>query len=282
MRIFLSLLLAAPLTAYGQQDTAKGPVSPWKHTMVAAFNLTQVAFSNWAQGGENAFAWTTSVDEKSVQTLEKSEWVTAVRLAYGQAKLQSSGVRKTDDVIDFATTYTFKMGSIVNPYIAATLKSQFTDGFDYGATNSPRVSTFFDPAYVTQSAGVGYQPITEIKTRLGAALKETFTNKFPKYANDPTTPVAEWVRTRVEGGLESTTEIEWKFALNMTFQAKVDFFAPFKTMDRITVRADAAIAAKVNDYVQAGFSVQLINDWRVTPRTQAKQTLAFGLSYAVL
>ncbi len=117
---------------------------------------------------------------------------------------------------------------------------------------------------------------------MGAALRETFTTEFRNYANDPGVAPADWVSTRVEGGAESITEVDWKFAPNMSFTMKLELFAPFKTMDKIIVRDDMGILAKVNDVITAGITVQLINDWRVTPRTQSKQTLSFGLTYALL
>ena len=283
MRIIaFAALVLVPLSLLAQQDTAKAPSYGWKHSMVAGMNLTQVAFNNWVQGGENAFAWTASLEGKSAQLQEKTDWTTTYKFAYGQAKLQSSGLRKTDDVIDLATTLSYLTGAWINPYVGATLKTQFAKGFDYGAPGPPAVSKFFDPAYLTQSVGVGYQPAPEIKTRLGAALRETFTSEFKSYANDPGTAPQDWVSTRVEGGAESITEVDWKFATNMVFTMKLELFAPFKTMDRIIVRNDAGIIAKVNDVVTAGITLQLINDWRATPRTQSKQTLSLGLTYALL
>jgi len=283
MRTVLSMVLffAVAATAVAQQDTTTLKLG-WKHKSVGALNLTQVSFANWAAGGENAFAWTGSLEGKSTDEQVVTSWENAYKFAYGQAKLQSTGLRKTDDVLDIASVLTYTMGVYVNPYVSATLKTQFGTGFDYAAPEIPAVSKFWDPAYLQQSLGVGYQPLPELKTRVGAALRETFTSEFRTYANDPGTPVSEWIKTRVEGGLESITEADWKFAPHMVFLAKLELFSPFKTMDKIIVRADAGITAKVNEYITTGLSVSFINDWRVTPRTQSKQTLALGLSYALL
>ena len=142
------------------------------------------------------------------------------------------------------------------------------------------LSNFFDPGYLTQSAGVGYQPLPEIKTRLGAALREIFTSEFPNYADDPATIDTE--KTRVDGGLESTTEIEWKLDENILFTSKLELFAAFKTLDEVVVRNDNTIAAKVSKYITVNLNVQLINEKRVSPRTQVKEALAIGLSYTLL
>jgi len=142
------------------------------------------------------------------------------------------------------------------------------------------VSAFFDPAYLTQSAGVGYQPIKEIKIRLGAGLREVVTNKFARYyTDDPKTSKLE--NTTVDGGMESVIEAEWQLDDNILFTSKLEMFAPFKTIDQVIVRNNSSMTAKVSKYITTIVNVQLVNERRVTPRTQIKETIAIGLSYAI-
>ncbi len=240
-----------------------------------------MAFADWAQGGENALAWALSLEGKSVNDQEKNNWSNSYKLAFGQARLGGLGLRKTDDKIDLETILTYKLGTYVNPYAAATLKSQFAQGYKYDAAgNKIPVSKFFDPGYLTQSVGAGYQPMPEIKTRLGAALREIFTSEFTGYADDPTTTTIE--NTRVDGGLESVTDVEWKMDDNILFTSKLELFAPFKNIDEIVIRNDNTIAAAVSKYIAVNLNLQLINEKQISPRTQIKQTLAIGLRYRLL
>jgi len=277
--VFLLLsLIAAP--ALGQ-DSAKTVTFGWKHSMVAGLNLTQVAFSDWSQGGENALAYALSLQGKSVQEEVSTNWTTDLRFAFGQARLGTQGLRKTDDMIDLATVLTYKAGVLINPYVSATLKTQFAKGYKYDqAGNQTEVSSFFDPRYLMQSVGVGYQPLPEIKTRLGMALREILASRFPVYVDDPATLEIE--KSSVLGGLESVTEVEWHLDQSLLFTSKLELFSPFKTMDVIVVRNDNTLAAKVNKYVSVLLNVQLINENRISPRTQVKETLAIGFSYTLL
>jgi len=273
------LIGAVPATA--QQDTAKVPQYGWQHTVVSALNLTQVAFTDWVAGGENALAWALSLDGKSVQEKEKTNWANSYKFAFGQTRLGDQGIRKTDDEISLETVLTYKLGVYVNPYAAATFKSQFAKGYKYpDASSKIPVSKFFDPAYLTQSIGVGYQPKPEIKTRLGVALREVLTSEFPEYANDPKT--AEIEKTRVEGGLESVTDVEWKLEENLLFTSKLELFAPFNRFDEVVIRSDNTLAAKVNKYISVNLNVQLLNDKVISPRTQIKEALSIGLTYTLL
>ena len=279
-RVLLILLLATPFIAHSQ-DSTKAPEWGWKHSLVSSLNLTQVAFTDWAQGGENALAWALSLEGKSVNDQEKSNWSNSYKFAFGQARLGNLGLRKTDDKIDLETIYTFKLGEYINPYAAATMKSQFAQGYKYDDEgNKTPVSKFFDPGYLTQSVGAEYQPIPEFKTRLGVALREIFTSEFTGYADDPATTEIE--KSRVEGGLESVSEVAWKLDDNILFTSKLELFAPFETLDEIVVRNDNTIAASVSKYITVNLNVQLINEKQISPRTQIKETLAIGITYKLL
>jgi hypothetical protein len=169
----------------------------------------------------------------------------------------------------------------INPYVAATFRSQFAKGYVYDDTgHGTATSKFFDPAYLTQSVGMAYKPVEEVTTRLGVALREILTSEFPLYADDPAT--LELETTKIEGGFESVTDVRWEFAENMLFTSRLELFAPFKTLDRIIVRSDNIIAAKVNDYIATSLSLQLLNDVNVSPRTQVKEMISLGITYTLL
>jgi hypothetical protein len=262
-----------------QQDTVK--VYGWTHTLVTGVNLTQVSFKDWVQGGTNALAYTAWVNGSFVQDMEKTNWANTYKLAFGQTRLGDQGLRKTDDEIYFESLLIYKQWTSVNPYLSVTLRTQFASGFNYDDHgNKTEVSRFFDPAYATQSLGAAYKPIPEVTTRIGVALREVVTSDFFHYSDDPSTLGIE--KVKVSGGLESVTDVEWKFAENMLLASRLELFAPFKTLDEMIVRSDNALSAKVNKYVTVSFNVQLINDVTVTKRTQIKQVLAIGVSYSLL
>ncbi|HEX9658240.1 MAG TPA: DUF3078 domain-containing protein [Bacteroidota bacterium] len=279
MKKILIAFLALSSVSLGQ-DTAKVPVYGWTHNAVAGLTLSQVSYTDWSQGGDNALAWAATINAKSVDDLEEINWTNGYKFAFGQARLSDQGLRKTDDKIDLESILTYKTGSYINPYGAVTFKSQFATGYKYDAGVKTAVSAIFDPAYLTQSAGVGYQPIPQIKTRLGAGVREVLTSKYPAYADDPSTPEIE--TTKIDGGFESVTDIEWKLAENIALLSKLELFAPFNTLDEIVVRSDNTIVAKVNEYITVNLNVQLLQEPTITRRTQVKETLAIGLSYTLL
>ncbi len=282
MKSLFTVIVCLPILLTAQTDSSAAQ-SNWKHTLVTGITLTQVTFTDWAQGGENALAYTFGIDGKSVRDVTETNWSNSYKIAYGQTRLGSKGLRKTDDKIELESVLTYKLGTHVNPYASATFKSQFDDGYKYddAANTKTKISSAFDPMYFTQAVGVGYQPIAQLKTRLGAALREVSDKNRFGYSDDAkTTPQIE--TSKIEGGLESVTDVEIKIEENTLFTAKLEMFAPFNNIDVVVVRSDNTLSSKVSKYISLVFNVQLINDRSVTAKTQIKEGLALGISYALL
>lgn len=289
MKRLLPLLVMASLS-YGQPSLPPTPVpvpdstlpGPWKHAIAAGVTLTQIAFKDWAQGGENALSYAVSVNGTSNREDETTNWSNTYKFGFGQARLGSQGLRKTDDKIDLESVLSFKIKAPIDPYASLTLKTQFATGYLHDATTGTRtpVSKFFDPAYLTQTVGFRYQPVPEVKTRLGAGLREVVTSRYPSYADDPAT--AEIEKIKVDGGLESVTNVDFEIDENLLFTAKLELFSAFRALDEVIVRSDNSITAKVGKFVSVILNVQIINDTRVTPLTQIKETLSLGFIYTLI
>ncbi len=71
------------------------------------------------QSQEEALAWTLSFDGASNYAQGKIDWQNGYKFAFGQTKLGSQGIRKTDDKIDLQPTLTYKMGTFVDPFVGA-------------------------------------------------------------------------------------------------------------------------------------------------------------------
>lgn len=253
----------------------------WHHSLSAGATITQQAFTDWAAGGENSLAYALRLGGLAENRGDLFDWLTTYRFSFGQARLSSQGLRKIEDEIYFESLLLYKMDLHLNPYGSLTFRTQFAPGFKYEADGTKlQVSRFFDPAYITQSAGMAYRPVPEVVTRLGVALREIVTSTYTQYADDPAT--ADIEKTRVLGGAEWVTDVNWAFAENMQYLSRLEVFSPFSTPDRMVVRWDNGILAKVNEYISAGFSLQMLYDEIILPRTQVKQGVAIGITYTIL
>lgn len=275
--VFTVLFMVLAFTcSFAQKAAEEKPAYGWKKEGIANLNFTQNQFDNWSQGGEDSWSWQLDINAKFENDQEKFNWTNSGKVSYGKTKVASAGAKKAADEIKLESVYTYKMSIYVNPYAAVTGQTQFTDGFDYSTDPATKVSGLMDPVYFTQSAGLGFDVSKNIKTRLGAALKETITK-----TDVAAELFAQGEKTRVEYGAESVTEANFKLAENLLYTSKLVLFSNIKGIDEIDVDWDNVFSARVSKYISVSLNIKLLYDKDISPRRQLKQTLAVGLSYAL-
>ncbi|HEX9970794.1 MAG TPA: DUF3078 domain-containing protein [bacterium] len=275
------MLLAIPVLVIAQDKPADPPKYGWQKEMVGGLNLTQTSFDNWVQGGENQLAWQVNLNAKFVNDQEKTNWANAGKFTYGNTKSGKEQAKKSIDEINLESVLTYKLGVLINPFVAATGQTQFAPGYNYGTDPKTQLSAFMDPGYFRESAGLGIKPNEIVKTRLGVALKQTITSSYPApYADDPKTLKVEKIKNEVGG--ESVTDVNWKISDNSLFTSKLELFSAFKGFKETDVNWDNILTTKISKYFNVNVNFKLFYDRDISKMRQIKQAIALGVSYSFL
>jgi hypothetical protein len=247
----------------------------WLNEIVGNLNLTQNQFDNWTKGGENSWSWQLGLHVKSVNNQTTFNWKNTGKISFGKTKVGKSESRKAADEIKLESVYTYKLGIFVNPYVSLMGQTQFTRGYEYTDNLKVEVSNFLDPGYFIQSIGISYTPYQKLQTRLGFAIKETFTKEHAdKYA--------EGEKTKVEYGAESVTDLSASISKNILYTSKLELFSSLSRFNEIDINWDNIFSSKISEYVNVSFNFILFYDKDISKRRQIKQTLAAGLTYSFL
>jgi Protein of unknown function (DUF3078) len=262
-------------------DTVKkDTINIWVPTMVTGLNVSQIAFSNWTQGGSNALAWTVTAnvgyDYKGLTWGLQNH----LKAAYGRTKLGSQGTITTDNALFVENVLDYNVGWDVKPFFSNTIISTVTRGYSYGGPQPVLIADFFDPGYVTQSLGFSYSKLENFSTRLGMATQEVFANKYRQYTDNPETP-NKVEAFRLDAGLESVTQAKLQVADNILLTTGLRLFTTFKHLDVWDVRWDNVIAAKVNSFINVNFNYVLVYQKDQSLTTQMKEGLQVGLVYTI-
>ena len=254
----------------------------WKNELVTSLNLTQAAFDNWSQGGENVLAWQTNLLGRFTRHGERSEWRTGIKLEYGMTKTGDDDPRKTVDEIKIETVYNYKLRFAVDFYVAGAAETQFAKGYEYFDSSREVISDFLDPGCFTESAGISKSYGEALRSRFGFAAKQTIADNFARrYTDDPeTSEKVEDVRSEV--GVESVTDLNLKLNENLVFASNLDLFSNLDATNEIDVVWDNVLTAKVAPYVNVNLTIKLVYDRDISTKRQLKQSLALGLTYAIL
>lgn len=249
----------------------------WTYTGVAGLNISQVALENWTQGGDNAIAFTLAGNFGAKYIDSPWTFNNTLKLAFGRTKLGKDDFRTNDNELFLESILSHSFGWALEPYFSNTVRTVLSKGFDYKVSPAIQTSQFFDPGYVTQSLGFIYNKIPNITTRLGIAFQETFTNKFPFYADNSET--AEIEKFKFDTGIESVTEGSYKIEENVAYISQLRLFSRFQELDVWDVRWDNLIVAQISKYFNVNFNVLVIYEKKQSPKTQLKEALQFGITY---
>lgn len=254
--------------------------SLWFPTGMIGVNLSQVSFSNWAQGGEDAVSWTFLTNV--ALEYKGSTWnlKNKMKLAYGRTKIGSDEYRTNNNEFYFENVASYLAGWPVNPFISNTIRTTAAPGFDYKNNKTVQIADFFDPGYISQSLGFNYRNGKPFGTRMGIALQETFTNKFRNYSDDVKTK-DKTEAFKLETGLESVTDSEVTLDENIVLQTSLRLFTRFDDLAIWDVRWDNLLTAKVTKYLNVNFGVLVLYEKSQSPKTQVKQAMQMGLVYSL-
>ncbi len=289
LMIFCLVLLSLPV--YAQEEAGekaekkpkKEPKFGWQKKMVGSLNLTQNRLSNWTQGGEDSLAWQLNINFLFVNNRKKTNWSNSGRFIYGTAKLGEQGFRKSIDEIKLESVITYKVGSKLNPFLAATWETQFAPSYNYETEPETQMSAFMDPGYFRESIGLNYIPNGVVRARLGLALKQTIAHDFlSSFTDEPDTEdKIEWIKH--EAGFESVTDVSWKISKNSLYICKLElFYAAGSSMDETDVNWDNILSVKISEFVGITFNFNLYYDKDISSRRQIQQSIALSLTYDFL
>ncbi len=171
----LFILIAASLNA--QTIVIPEDQTGWGQTWVLNLNGSQASYDNWSEGGVNTISGTFSTVYTKLYRKDQLGFGFRANLRYGQSRIDGD-TRKSDDLISIRSrvVYDLTEGSKVAAYGAFQFKSQFAEGYSYGAGplgEDILISNFMAPGYFTEGAGIEYNASDNLQMQGGLALKQT-------------------------------------------------------------------------------------------------------------
>jgi hypothetical protein len=271
----------------------------WIYNANVRLNVSQAAYRNWEEGaGNNSLALAAGLGSEVMK--RGDQWIQAheLRLAFGLLNQEEQELRKSQDEILWNSSLRYEGDDffrIFNPTIAANLRTQFAKGFDYSANpfegevqDDPRLdlappvetSQFFAPAFITESLGLTYEPISDFTLRFGAASKQTIVTErqFRVLYG-----VSEDNLARVEAGAEFASSFDRQLTENIRYRSQLDIFLSMNQLERPPdARWDNTLSLAVNDWLSTDLQFVALFDQDITDQIQLKETISVGLSFTLL
>jgi Protein of unknown function (DUF3078) len=273
---------ASKTIAKDPKDTA---VKTWKKGGLFTFNVAQGSLDNWVGGGDKfSFSAVSFLNLYAFYKKDKNSWDNSLDLGYGFVKTTSLGQRKSDDRIDFLSKYGYAIAKKWNAGVLFNFRSQFANGYAYGKTPAGAeiktlTSKLFAPAYVLLSLGLDYKPNDNFSVFISP-----LTERWVIVADDSLSAkgaygVTPGKKVKNELGAFLSAKFNKEVAKNIIFTSRLDLFSNYKkepqNMDLFWTNV---LTMKVNKFISANISLDLLYDDDAISRLQRRQLLGIGMS----
>ena len=271
---------AAPAMAEGGMFEGALPEN-WTADVVAAVRYNWYNFSNWQKDGTSNYTWLVTYDADVQGKWKVANWRNLIDIDLGQTWTKGVGKRKSNDRLFWESMLDFNMTEVLKPYIGNRFETQFMKGYEYtededGNEVKHAISSFMDPAYETQVAGLAYIPNENFSQRLGFANRMTISNGYG-YADDKDTDKFE--KFRDEPGLESITEAKYAFSDIVSFKTRLWAFCNVEGMEKIDGLWENMLSVMIAPLIELQVGFDMAYDWDLDEDTQYKSMLLFGMTW---
>ena len=271
---------AAPAMAEGGMFDGTLPEN-WTADVVAAVRYNWYNFSNWQKDGTSNYTWLVTYDADVQGKWKVANWRNLIDIDLGQTWTKGVGKRKSNDRLFWESMLDFNMTEVLKPYIGNRFETQFMAGYEYsededGNEVKKAISSFMDPAYETQVAGLAYVPNDNFSQRIGFANRMTISNGYG-YADDKDTKKFE--KFRDEPGLESITEAKYAFSDIVSFKTRLWAFTNFEGTEKIDGLWENLLSVMIAPLIELQVGFDMAYDWDLDEDTQYKSMVLFGLTW---
>ena len=304
--LFIASFLFGANSIFAQvKDTAiiapiKKDTSYWVKSAQTGFSFNQASFSDtWRAGGVNSIALGLFLNGKANYLKGNISWDNAAIFEYGFVKNKGQSLRKSNDRMLLDTKYGYKISKNWNLFASLNFLSQFAEGYTFTTDAVTKIETqklisnLFSPAFLSETMGFEYKPVTYFWARFGvASMRQTFVleDKF----NNNKAGVGGTFDQKVNYGVQEGKSIRNEVGLmrveadfnkeimkNILLQAHFVSFTTYEDPLATDVRLDAAIIAKINKYANVKLGGTLFYDQDQIEKLQWTQmmTLNFAVNF---
>lgn len=279
---------AAPAMAEGGMFEGALPEN-WTADVVAGIKYTRMQFNNWAEDGTSTYTWLITYDADVQGKWKVANWRNLIDIDLGQTWTDGLGKRKSADRLFWESMLDFNMTEFVKPYIGNRFETQMMAGYDYsedenGDEVKKAVSSFMDPAYETQVAGIAYIPNDNFSQRIGFANRMTISKGYGFADEHYAEKVAAGDRDKIkefkdEPGLESITEFKYAFSDIMNFKTRLWAFCNFEGVDEIDGKWENLLSVTIAPLFELQVGFDMAYDKDLDEDAQYKNMVLVGVTW---
>ncbi|KGN90981.1 hypothetical protein HQ45_02430 [Porphyromonas crevioricanis] len=269
------------------QDTTKN----WTVSGITGLNLSQTSLTNWAAGGDNTVAGNVYLNIGAKYEKGRFSWNNTLNTDFGMNYTQANDWVKTVDKFELSTMAGYKATEQWLVSGMASFLTQYAKG--YKKPSDPKenyISNFFAPAYLNLGLGAEYRPHKVVSIFMSPLTGKLTIVDDKRLSDAGAFGVKKGEKLFAELGASTVVLANFSPMKNINVVTKLSLFSAYThDFGNIDVNWDLAVAAKINKFLSATVTTNLIYDDDVKmidsngvvtgAKVQFKEIVGLGLAY---
>ncbi|MFA5816559.1 MAG: DUF3078 domain-containing protein [Bacteroidales bacterium] len=225
--------------------------------------VNQVAFANWAKGGNNNISFTSEVKAWANYAKGNIKWDNFYWFVYGVQKTELMNLRKSQDRISLVSNLSHKAFKNFDYTLGATFDTQGFKGFAYPNDSIP-VSKFLSPADLKINLGMTYKPNPKLTVNVSPVtgmlrfVMDTVVIDQTKYGLKPDK------RIMAQFGARVIVSHNMVLVKNVTMDNYLDLFSNYiDHPEKVNFDWRLSLNLRVNKYISTSIKTELMYDNKV-------------------
>lgn len=285
--VAVALMAGIAFSANAQEEKT----SNWTLKNVAGANLSQTSLSNWSAGGENSVAWHIYFNGLANYKKDRWSWDNGLNVDFGQTYTSTDKWQKSLDKLNINSKVGYALAKHWNAAFLADFLTQFAPGYKSVADKRNGVapiSKFMSPGYLSLALGADYKPSDNFSLLLSPLSGKLTFVLDKELSNAGAYGVRPGKHLLAELGASIVANYTTNITSNVNLITKLSLFSAYNhDFGNIDVNWDMTLAFKVNKYISANFTTNLVydddiktlKDGSLKPQIQLRQIFGLGLSY---
>lgn len=297
-KILIITLLFTSVAAFSQ-DTIR--VGNWIMMGKVSMNFSQSYFSNWLAGGTSNLTAIGKYTMTANYKKDRHAWNNWIDLALGYSLFLDVDPLKTEDKIEYITSYEYQLRKNWYFTVLGKFASQFAKGYDYSVDSTNYISKFMAPAFIDIGPGITYQPEDWFMVYLSPATPAWIVVDDQKLADEGAfgltpavydtdgTLISHAKKVKSMFGAKLMMVLSYEIVENVKVGTKLELFSDYlNNPQNIDVNWQVLIGLKVNNWLNVDLQTTLLydDDIMITdkngntgPRTQFREILMISIGY---
>jgi hypothetical protein len=239
------------------------PPKTWLLRSELGAMVNQVAFANWAKGGNNNIAFTSELKAWANYSKGSIKWDNHFWFVYGVQKTELMSLRKSQDRINLVSNLSQKAFKNFDYTFGTTFETQGFKGFAYPNDSIP-VSMFMTPGDLKINLGMTYKPNPKFTVNLypiGGMLRfvrDTVLIDQTKYG------VAADKKMMAQLGARVIVNHNMVLMKNISMDNYIDLFSNYiDHPEKVNFDWRLSLSLKVNKYISTSIKTEIMYDNKV-------------------